>query len=96
MQGMITFEFVATVSVIVGVVFGVWWRIESRIKQVEAQVSSLRIEMIKDYASVSHLKEVEGRLIGALDRLTDEVSKLRAAWVSVPSQPVVRTRKTQG
>ncbi len=60
------------------------------IKANSKEVSDLRIEVMREYASVKHLDKVESRLINALDRLTGEVKQMREAWAGVPS----RTRRT--
>lgn len=44
-------------------------------------VDGLRLDMIREYASVTHLKEVEQRLVAALDRLTDKIDE---RWPATP------------
>ena len=43
------------------------------------EVAVVRLEMTRDFASVSHLKEVEERLVKAIDRLILEIGDLRTA-----------------
>lgn len=97
MSGPITFELVAVIVAVLMAAFAFWRWLEARFKANEDKanmalkaVDQLRLEVMRDYASVTHLEKVEGRLVSSLDRLTDEVTKLREAWVSGPSR---RTRK---
>lgn len=97
MTGAITFEFVAAACAILLASFAVWRWLEARFRMNEEKanmalkaVDQLRLEVMRDYASVSHLEKVETRLVTALDRLTDEVSKLRETWTTSPSR---RSRK---
>ena len=45
-------------------------------REAREQVQAVRLEMAQKYASVSYLKEVETRLVGSMDRLTDRIDKL--------------------
>ena len=72
---------------------GVWWffglSARSQANSVKAQnaldkandaekaIANLRIEMTRDFASQTHLREVEDRLIGAVNNLTKEIGQLR-------------------
>lgn len=89
MTGPVTFEIIALMSAVVAAAFAVWWRIETRIRSVEQLVATLRIEIMRDYASVSHLEKVERRLVDALRDLTTEVKQLRESW------PVATKRRTR-
>ena len=86
MTGAITFEFVAAVIAIVVFVFAVWLRVESRIRRGEdalaASLKSLsdefvqhKIEVAQKYVTISHLKDVEERLIQEVRRLGDRIDK---------------------
>jgi type II secretory pathway pseudopilin PulG len=82
MSGPITFDLVAVVSAVLLAAFAFWRWLEARFKasDMEAKmamkaVDQLRLDMIREYASVTHLKEVENRLVAALDRLTDKIDE---------------------
>ena len=86
MTGAITFEFVAAVIAIVVFVFAVWLRVEHRIRRGEdalaASLKSLsdefvrhKIEVAQKYVTISHLKDVEERLIQEVRRLGDRIDK---------------------
>lgn len=47
-------------------------------REVREEVNSMRLETAEKYASIAHLKEVEGRLAIAIDRLTDRIDKMLA------------------
>lgn len=87
----ITLQTIVAALAVFGSLAGLWFRIDSRIKSSSDELSksiettrrdveALRLEVMRDYASVSHLEKVESRLISSLDRLTEEVTKLREAW----------------
>ena len=98
---------ISTIAVLVsvaGAAGGMWYRIETRLKSSErdllqkiektkSEIDSLRIETMREYASVSHLEKVEARLVTALDRLTEEVSKLRETWADSKSVTRRATRR---
>lgn len=44
--------------------------------EVREEVNKMRLETAEKYASIAHLKEVEGRLAVAIDRLTDRIDKI--------------------
>lgn len=48
-----------------------------KIRYLEKEISELRLEMTKEYASVTHLKEVELRLATTIDSLVVEIRGLR-------------------
>lgn len=53
---------------------------EAKTQAAEAmkQVSEVRLEMTRDFASVNHLKEVETRLATTISELTAEIRSLRS------------------
>lgn len=83
MTGAITFEFAATLAVAVGAVLGLWLHITRKIDAVKGDVALLKLEVIQNYASVKHLDKVEGKLIGAIDRLIDEVAQMNKAFTKL-------------
>ena len=56
--------------------------VEKKCLQVERALQDLKLEILKDFASVSHLEKVEDRLISAIRELTAEVKHLREFYTS--------------
>ncbi len=78
MTGPITFEFLGVVVLVVGTLFGFWWRIDARFRAAEKELSAFKVSVAQQYASVDHLKEVEVRLTTAIDNLTSRIDRLIA------------------
>lgn len=74
----ITVGLVSTIAGVVTVLFIFWWRIDGRIKSAEKDLSDYRLEVAEKYASVAHLKDVEGRLAISIERLTNRIDALLA------------------
>lgn len=84
MSGPITWDALVGFLALAGALAGVWWRIEARIRFFEGRVQKTRddlnnykLEVAEKYASVTHLKDVESRMVAALASLTKEVHELR-------------------
>ena len=45
-------------------------------KSLEGELTDFKLEAAEKYASVKHLKEVEGRLVVSIDRLADRIDRL--------------------
>lgn len=97
MTGHITFEFLAwgasVLSAVLLAAFAYWRWLEARFRHLDDKIAmvwravdQLRLEMTRDYASVNHIEKVEQRLVLALDRLADEVTKLRETWSHPPAR----------
>lgn len=58
---------------------GIWlfFRNQGGIACVKRDLDKFRLEVAKEYVSVSHLKEVEERIMGMLTRLDDKLDILR-------------------
>ena len=61
---------------IFGAIGGVWWRVNMRIAECEKAILKMENKIVKEYASSNSLKEVEKRLVNAIDRLTNRIDKL--------------------
>jgi len=99
----ITLQSIVAALAVFGSLAGLWFRIDSRIKSSSDELSrtiettrkdveALRLELMRDYASMNHLEKVESRLISSLDRLTEEVTKLREAWAG--TKAVTRSNRS--
>jgi hypothetical protein len=76
----ITLELVSFTVLILGAVFGAWWRVEARIRGSEEvarkaikELAEFKLIAAEKYASHEHLKEVEQRLVSAIDKLSDQI-----------------------
>lgn len=45
-------------------------------RETRDELKSVQLKFAQEYASVTHLKDVEGRLIGSIDKLTDRIDAL--------------------
>lgn len=79
MTGPITWEALAYLFALAGTLAGVWWWMSGAVRKVADDLSVYKLEAAEKYASVSHLKEVEGRLASAIERLTNRIDKLLSA-----------------
>ena len=55
---------------------GVWWRLQQQITANARALDAYKLEVAKQYASITHLKEVEARLVVSIDRLTGRIDML--------------------
>lgn len=62
---------------LIGGLVGVWYRLVLRIEKVAGDLYEYKLQVTKEYASIGYLKDVEERLIKAIDRLTDQSEKSR-------------------
>lgn len=75
-ETVITWEMVGLIATVVSGALGLWWIIESRIADARSEFLSFKERVIQDYASISHLEKVEGKLVTAIKELTHEVKEL--------------------
>jgi hypothetical protein len=61
---------------IASAIAGVWYRLADRINQLREELSNYKLEVAKEYASTTHLKEVEIRLVTAVESLTQRIDRL--------------------
>lgn len=87
MSGAITFELVTFLIVTGSAVAGVWWflfnsilaarrELQSEIQRIRQEFTAYKLEVAQNYASVEHLKEVETRLVNAIEKLTDKLDTM--------------------
>lgn len=76
MDGAITWAQVMTLLAIAVVLCGAWWFLFAAILSVRADLNDFRLKVAEDYASREHLKEVETRLVLAIDKLSAELDSL--------------------
>ena len=67
---------VARLLAIAAAVGGVWWRLQQQITMNARALDAYRLVVAEKYASVAHLKEVEARLVVAIDRLTERIDRM--------------------
>ncbi|MBD8875450.1 hypothetical protein [Roseibium polysiphoniae] len=76
MDGAITWAQVMTLLAIAVVLCGAWWFLFAAILSVRADLNDFRLKVAEDYASREHLKEVETRLVLAINKLSDKFENL--------------------
>lgn len=90
MTGAVTYEqlgwFIAQIVAIAGLVALVWGKVAARIAAAEEralavskELASYKLEVANDYARNGYIKDVEGRLIGQIKNVAEEIHKLREA-----------------
>lgn len=67
--------FLGPLVAVAGMVGSVWWRLNTRLQEVRDELADYRLEVAEKYAQVGHLKEVEVRLAGSIDRLADRLTE---------------------
>lgn len=72
----ITWEMILTLSAVVSIVGGVWWKLQARIQQCHNDLSEFKLEVAEKYASGAQMKEVETRLIASIEKLESHIDKL--------------------
>jgi len=72
----ITWEAVISLLAIFTALAGVWWKLHIRIICGERELQNYKLEVAEKYASVSHLQDVEERLVKSIDGLTFRIDKL--------------------
>lgn len=94
MTGPISFEFAGTLFLVVSAVLAACLHIQRRIKdasdaswkaieELRASHSSLREQVLRDYASVQKLEKLESKLVAAVDRLAEEVKLFSRAVIEL-------------
>ena len=94
MTGPISFEFAGTLFLVASAVLVAWLQIQRKIKdasdapwkaieELRASHSSLREQVIRDYASVQTLEKLESKLVAAVDRLAEEVKIFSRAVIEL-------------
>jgi hypothetical protein len=71
----------ALIGTFAGAFGGLWWHLERRCQQLTADIAAFELRVAKNYASADALRAVEERLVNAMDRLSDEISKLRQSVI---------------
>lgn len=76
MTGPITWEQVAGLMLIISAGAGAWWFLYSSILAVRRELQEYKLVVAERYASVEHLKEVETRLVTAIDKLSGQLDTM--------------------
>ncbi len=87
MTGAITFEFVIFIIVVGSALGGAWWFLYSAIltakreaqrdiQQIRKDHADYKLLVAERYASQEHLKEVETRLVSAIDKLATQLDTM--------------------
>jgi len=78
LQAAITWEQLVALCVIGGAMAGAWWFLFANILAVRRELNEFRLKVAEEYASREHLKEVELRLVEAINKLSDKFEALPA------------------
>lgn len=54
---------------------GVWYRLNIQIIAVKDELAAYKLVVAKEYATANSIREVEDRIVGAIDRLGDRLDK---------------------
>lgn len=57
------------------VLAGVWWKLQAQIVTVKDDLAAFKLTAAEKYATNAAIKEVEDRIVGAIDRLGDRLDK---------------------
>jgi len=74
--GAITWEQVAGLIVIVGVIVGVWWRLQQRITDCAKALDAYKLHVAETYTTKSGMKEIKEEILGAVGGIRDDVRHL--------------------
>lgn len=58
-----------------GALIGVWYRLNNQVIATNERLAAFELRVAKEYATNSAIKEVEDRIVGAIDRLGDRLDK---------------------
>ncbi len=55
---------------------GIWWRLQQQVTANARALDAYKLEAAEKYANITHLKDVEARLVVSIDRLSDRIDRL--------------------
>lgn len=58
-----------------GALMGVWYRLHNQIIANQTALADFKLQVAKEYATTAAIKEVEDRIVQAIDRLGDRLDK---------------------
>jgi hypothetical protein len=83
LQAAITWEQLLALCVIGGALGGAWWFLFAAILGVRRDLNEFRLKVAEEYASREHLREVEVRLVDAINKLSADLETLPERLASV-------------
>lgn len=72
-------------SAIGGGIWRIWYKLDQKITKVDSDLSNYKLIVAEKYASITYLKDVEERLVGAINKLERTVH-------TVPQQIIAAIR----
>lgn len=105
MSGPITFELITFLIITGSAVAGVWWflfnsilaarrDLQKDIQRLQQEFTNYKLEVAQHYASVEHLKEVEIRLMGAIDKQTDKLDTMPDKFARIVQQTMQTIKRS--
>lgn len=68
--------FLTVLTLVAGAVGTVWWRLHVRIQRTADALAAYKVEVAEKYASTASMREVETRLVEAMNRLVERFDSL--------------------
>lgn len=69
------FDFASQLITVLGPLALLWYRLHTQIIAVNQALSDYKLQVAKEYATTTAIKEVEDRIVQAIDRLGDRLDK---------------------
>lgn len=83
MNGPITWEtlswFIGAVSLTVSVCFGIWWKLDAKIRTVEKELADTKLHMAESYISKAGYRETTDQILRAIEGLGGRIDSLFTA-----------------
>lgn len=77
MNGIITWEQVFALIALMGAIGAVWARLESSRTKIADDLASFKLEVTRNYVRNDSLLEMEKRVLGHIENLSENVSAMR-------------------
>lgn len=68
--------FVGEISLIVGVCFSIWWKLDAKIRAVEKELSDTKLHMAESYISKAGHRETTDQILRAIEGLSSRIDSL--------------------
>lgn len=89
----ITWEVVAAGITVLGFVSGIWWRVEGMIRKNTDDLAAHKLHAAETFVSKAGLREVEGRIMDAINAVGSQVSGMSGRIDRLMERPATSTRR---